>query len=268
MRPARDEDEFGRRGRIRDQAPPVIVDQHAAIEAFAELNTTARVGAAVGAAGDLDQAGAEADGVVAGDAARVAAAQAVGEIAGRAAPGGQGLDGRLREAAVVVGEIGGQVGLGRGHRGEPAEAELGDEAILEGVPESLDAALGLGRVGGDVADPEVPQDLAELGGMLPALQLFLETPVGVIADEDAEAIPVEGHGQAVLLGQPLQQREIAMQVLGGAEVEGEDGAGGVVDGERYAIVEEGMLQEAGARLTQGAESKVDGSRGKVVDLAR
>ena len=28
--------------------------------------------------------------------------------------------------------------------GEPAEAELGDEAILEGGPEALDAALGLG----------------------------------------------------------------------------------------------------------------------------
>ena len=123
-------------------------------------------------------------------------------------------------------------------------------------------------MGGDVADPEVPQDLAELGGMLPALQLFLETPVDVIADEDAEAIPVEDHGPAVLLGQPLQQREIAMQVLGGAEVEGEDGAGGVVDGERYAIVEEGMLQEAGARLTQEAGSKVAASRGKVIDLAR
>jgi hypothetical protein len=36
----------------------------------------------------------------------------------------------------------------------------------------------------------------------------------------------------------------------------------------YAIVEEGMLQEAAARLTQGAKSKVTRSRGKVVDLAR
>jgi hypothetical protein len=205
VRPTRDEDEIARGNGGGDEAVPLIVDEQTAIEAFAELDATARVGAAVGAAGDLDQAGAEADSVVAGDATRVAAAQAVGEIAGRAAPGGQGLDGRLREAAVVIDEIGGQVGLGRGHRRVAAEAELGDEAILEGVPESLDAALGLGRVGDDVADPEVPQDLAELGRMLPALQLFLETPVGIIADEDAEAIPVEGHGQAVPLGQPLQQ---------------------------------------------------------------
>jgi hypothetical protein len=38
--------------------------------------------------------------------------------------------------------------------------------------------------------------------------------------------------------------------------------------QRYAIVEEGMLQEAGARLTQGGKSKVTRSRGKVVNLAR
>jgi hypothetical protein len=37
--------------------------------------------------------------------------------------------------------------------------------------------------------------------------------------------------------------------------------------QRYAIVEEGMLREAGARLTQGAKSKVTRSRSKVVSLA-
>jgi hypothetical protein len=38
--------------------------------------------------------------------------------------------------------------------------------------------------------------------------------------------------------------------------------------QRYEIVEEGMLQEAGARLAQGGKSKVPRSRGKVVDLGR
>ena len=162
--------------------------------------------------------------------AGIAAAEPLGEIAGRPAPGGHGLGRGLGEAAVVVGEIGGQEGLGRGQGLDPVEAQLGDEPILEGRPEPFDAALGLGGVRGDVADAEVPQDLAELGGMLRALELFLEAPVGIIADKDPEAIAVEGHGQAVPLGQPLQQGEIPMQVLGGAEVEREDGAGGVVDG--------------------------------------
>jgi len=38
--------------------------------------------------------------------------------------------------------------------------------------------------------------------------------------------------------------------------------------QRYAIMEEGTLQEAGARLTQEAGNKVTAPRGKVVDLAR
>ena len=108
-----------------------------------------------------------------------------------------GSPGRLGEAAVVVGEIGRQEGLGGRDRRDPVEAELRDEAILQRGPEALDAALGLGRVRGDVADAEVPQDLAELGGVRRALELFLESPVRVVADEDAESVAVEGHGQAV-----------------------------------------------------------------------
>src|SRR5262249_10809555 len=38
--------------------------------------------------------------------------------------------------------------------------------------------------------------------------------------------------------------------------------------QRYAIVEEGMLQEAGLRLAQGVKSKATRPRGKVVPLAR
>ena len=111
---------------------------------------------------------------------------------------------------------------------------------------------------GDVADAEVPQDLAELGGMLRALELFLEAPVGIIADKDPEAIAVEGYGQAVPLDQPLQQGEIPMQVLGGAEVERENGAGGVVDG---AEEEPGR---AGAQpVERAAVDEDEGAQGRV-----
>jgi len=135
LRPARDEDEVGRRGRIGDQASPLIVDQHAAIEAFADLDAAARVGAAMGAGRDLDQPGAEAHGVVAGDAARVPTAQAVREIAGRPLPGGRGLRRGLGKVTVVGREVGGQEGLGPRAGLDPAEAELGDEAVLEGGPQ-------------------------------------------------------------------------------------------------------------------------------------
>ena len=67
-------------------------------------------------------------------------------------------------------------------------------------------------------------------GVLRALELFLEAPVGVVAHEDAEAIAVEGHGQARPRGELLEQGEIAVQVFGGSEVQRQDGARRVVDG--------------------------------------
>ena len=229
LRSAGNQDELGWRGRPRGEAAPLIVDQEAAVQALADGDATAGVGAAVRAAGDLHQARAEAHGVVVRHAAGVPTAQSVGEVAGRAAPGGRGVGRGLGQATVVVSEIRGQEGLGRRDGLDAVEAELGHEAVLQGFPEALDPALGLWGMGGDVADPEVLQDLAEVGGVLGPLELFLEAPVRVVAHEDAEAIPVEGHGQARPHGELPEQGEIPMQVLGGPEVEGEEGAGGVID---------------------------------------
>jgi hypothetical protein len=144
LRPAGDEDEITGGGRCRGEAAALIVDQQAAVEAFADLDPAAGIGAAVRAVGNLGPPGAEADRVVAGHGAGIAAAEPLGEITGRPAPGGHGLGRGLGEAAVVVGEIGGQVGLGRGQGLDPVEAQLGDEAILQGRPEPFDAALRLG----------------------------------------------------------------------------------------------------------------------------
>jgi hypothetical protein len=123
-----------------------------------------------------------------------------------------------------------QVGLGGGEGGEAVEAEFGDEAILQGLPEPLDAAFGLRGARGDVADAEVAEDLAELGGVLGALQLLLQAPVRVIADEDTEAIAVQRHGQAMAGRELVEQGQVAVQILLGAEEQGADGTGGVVDG--------------------------------------
>ena len=68
MRPAGDEDEIARGGRGRGEAAALIVDQQAAVEAFADLDAAAGIGAAVGAAGNLGPPRTEADGVVAGHA--------------------------------------------------------------------------------------------------------------------------------------------------------------------------------------------------------
>ena len=90
LRAPGDQDEIGRGGRRRDQAAALIVDPQPAIETLAHLDAAAGVGAPMRATGDLDQPGAEAHGVIASHAARVATAQAVGEIARRAAPRGRG----------------------------------------------------------------------------------------------------------------------------------------------------------------------------------
>ena len=92
------------------------------------------------------------------DDAGVATAQDGGEIAGGGAPSGSGVGGGAREARGEVGQERGQEGVGRGHRADVAQAQFADEAILQGLPEAFDAALGLRGVGGDVADAEVVED--------------------------------------------------------------------------------------------------------------
>jgi hypothetical protein len=87
VRPAGDQPEILRgRGR-RGKAVSLIVDEQAAVEAFAHPDAAAGVGAAMRARGNLDQTGAEAHGVVPGHDPRVPAREGIGEIARRAAPG-------------------------------------------------------------------------------------------------------------------------------------------------------------------------------------
>lgn len=89
--------------------------------------------------------------------------------------------------------------------------------------------LAWGECAANVPDAEVVEHLPEVGGMLGALEFFLEAPVEVVAHEDAQAIAVEGHGQPVAGGELPEQGEIAMQIFRGPEVQGQDGAGRIVD---------------------------------------
>ena len=82
-------------------------------------------------------------------------------------------------------------------RGDAAQPQLADEAVLQRLPEALDAAFGLRRAGGDEPDAELAQDAAEVRGVLGAAQLLLEGPVRIVADKDVEAIAIEGQGPAV-----------------------------------------------------------------------
>jgi hypothetical protein len=44
------------------------------------------------------------------------------------------------------------------------EAKFADQAVLAGAPGALDAALGLGRVGGDLLNAELLENASQLGG--------------------------------------------------------------------------------------------------------
>ncbi len=216
--------------RLRGEEYALVQDDEAAIEELTQLDATAGVGAMVRAGGQLDPAGPEVDGVVAGHLARVAAAEDEGELARGGPPSRRRVARGAREAGVQVREERGQKGIGSLGGGDVAEAQFAAQAILQGAPEAFDAAFGFGRASLEVADAEVVQDAAEVGGVLSAPQLFGEAPVRVITDEEVDAIAVDGEGPPILGEHLLEDGGIAVQVLGGAEVQGEDRTGGIIDG--------------------------------------
>jgi hypothetical protein len=173
----------------------------------------------------------------------------------------------MGEAGIVVGPELGEDGVGGRPGGDPAQAELDDEAILQGAPEPFDAALGLGGAGGLKANGEGPEDLAEVGGMLVALEFLRKGPVGVVPDEHAEAIAVEGQREAVGRADLLEQGRVAVQILGGPEVQGEDGARGIVD---RAVEGHGRapafqpVMGAAVELDEGAHAGRRGAAGAVL----
>ena len=131
--------------RLRGEHGALVQDDEAAIEQFPELDATAGVGALVGAGRELNPARPEVDRVVAGDPARIATAEHEGEIARGAAPGGGRLGRGPGKASIEVRQELGQKGIGGLGGGDVAQAEFAGEAILQGAPEALDAAFGLGE---------------------------------------------------------------------------------------------------------------------------
>jgi len=87
-----------------------------------------------------------------------------------------------------------QYGIGRVEIGGLRQAEFAGEAILEQAPETFDAALGLGSLGGDEGDAELFESTAKLRGLALAGELFVDGPVIVVAGEDAAAIAVRRWG--------------------------------------------------------------------------
>jgi hypothetical protein len=77
------------------------------------------------------------------------------------------------------------------------EAEFADQTVLAGAPGPLDAALGLGGVGGDLDDAELVQSASELSGRLFSGELRGESPVRIVALEDGVTVAIEAERKAV-----------------------------------------------------------------------
>src|SRR5208283_1129116 len=113
--------------------------------------------------------------------------------------------------------------------GGAGEAEFADQTVLASAPGALDAALGLGREGGDLLDAELVQSASQLSRRLFSGELFGQGPVGIVALEDAVAVAVEAERDAVSGDHGAESAEIAESIFGfELEVGGQDLAGGVI----------------------------------------
>ena len=183
------------------------------------------------------------DVVVADRALVMKAADAI-EVFGSGTPSFFRIARGSTEAAVVVGQEAAQDLVGGVEIGGTGQAEFAGETILKSAPEALDAALGLGTLGGDVGDAELVQGAAELRGFAATGELFFHRPVIVVANEDAVTIPVETEGYAEAAQQAAEQAEIATRVFGGEKF----GDGNFASG----VVEKAEQGELGAAIFQPA----------------
>jgi hypothetical protein len=161
------------------------------------------------------------------------------------------------KGCVVAREEAVEHALGLGERPGLGEAELADQAVLEGAKEPLDPPLALWGVSTDPADAEFLEGAADLGGLGPALELLGQGERGAgVAMKDPVAVGVGGRGEAIAADELAEEPEVAMGIFLQAEDAAEDLARGVVDGgveheTRPAIFEPGVVaaihldQEAG-----------------------
>lgn len=118
-------------------------DAQHAVELMGEFDGFTSVAAMSGQGGQRDRLRAEGDGMIGGDDALVAEAEAAGEVeaAGQAAKVGSSVGGGTCEALIVVGAKAGEYGVGFRQSGGVSEAKFADQPVLTGAPGALDAAL-------------------------------------------------------------------------------------------------------------------------------
>jgi len=235
--------------RLGSEALPAVIHGERAIEVGVNLDAGSGIAAATWPGSELEEAAVELDGVVVLDGALVLeAADAVEVSLGRGwPPGGLGVSRGVSEAGIVAREKPVEHALGLRDRARLGEAELADEAVLEGAKEPLDPTLGLRGVSTDPADAEFLEGAPDLSGCGPALELLGQGERGTgIAVKDPVAVGVGRSGESIAPDDLAEEQEVAVGIFLQAEDAAEDLARGVVDGgveheTRPAIFEPGVV---------------------------
>lgn len=205
-------------------------DGNRAIEALMDFDP--RFGQTPTVGDDLEQMGAQGQGVIIGDGAEVLEAEDGSGIE-RVRPGAVDrlwVGGGLGEARIVAGDKPAEEHVGLRLGADAGHPEFSDEAILQGPEEALDPSLGLRTAGGDPADAQFLQDAADLRGSGAAAQLFFERPgLARGACEDAVAVRVAGEGQARTESDLPEDLEVGGRGFDRIEMRAEDLASGVID---------------------------------------
>jgi hypothetical protein len=151
-----------------------------------------------------------------------------------------GLARGAAEAPVVVRQETAKDLIGGLQIGGARQTQFTGKTILEGAPETFDAALGLGGVSGNVGNTQLHQSAAELGRLSFTAELFVHRPVLIIANEDAMTISVEAKRNAVTTQQAAQQAQITAGIFGKEELGNGYFAGGIIQeaeqGEFWATI--------------------------------
>ena len=135
-----------------------------------------------------------------------------------------GLARSAAEASVVVGQETAQDLVGGRKLSGSSQTQFAGKTILKGAPEAFDAALGLGRVGGDVGNTQLRKRAAELGRLSFTRELCFHRPLLIVAHEDAVTIAVEAERDALA----TQQAKIAAGIFAEEELGDENFTSGVI----------------------------------------
>jgi hypothetical protein len=264
---------FFQRPRQSEQQGVAAIDAQGAIELMEKFDGFSAVAAVAGKRRQRDRPRAQSDRVIFGYDALVMQGQTAVEVeaARQAAEVAGGLGGGTGEAAVVVGAEVFQHDVGLVQSGGLREAKFADQAVLAGAPGALDAALGLGRVGGDLLNAELLENASQLGGGLFSGELFGQGPVLVVALKDGVAVAVEAERHAVGGNQGEQGAEIADGIFAfQLEVSGEDLAGGIVlkaDEGKFGSTALEPIVAAGIGERHHAETRAGGGGGDIYAAA-